>query len=62
MLIMSHLTYRFAYGVQMAGLGLKSVYYWQFHIWRDLFCHLPKKMISKAKDSNDHVITEVSTC
>jgi hypothetical protein len=27
----------------MAGLILKSIYYWQFHIWRDLFCHLPKK-------------------
>ena len=27
----------------MFGLALKMVYYWQFHIWRDLFCHLPIK-------------------
>ena len=38
---------RFAYGIQMAGLVLKMVYYWQFHIWRDLFCHLPIRKNSK---------------
>ena len=35
--------FRIAYGIQMFGLALKMVYYWQFHIWRDLFCHLPIK-------------------
>ena len=34
---------RFAYGIQMAGLVLKMVYYWQFHIWRDLFVPLAFK-------------------
>ena len=31
----------------MLGLGLKIIYYWQFHIWRDLFCHLPIRKNSK---------------
>jgi hypothetical protein len=39
--------FRFAYCIQMGGLGLKTIYYWQFHIWRDLFCHLPTKKGNK---------------
>ncbi len=49
---------RIAYCIQMAGLLLKSVYYWQFHIWRDLFCHLPKKCSRELAPTNSKMEEE----
>ena len=43
----------------MLGLGLKMVYYWQFHIWRDLFCHLPLKKNSKNDTKENLEIEEI---
>jgi hypothetical protein len=42
----------------MAGLLLKSVYYWQFHIWRDLFCHLPKRCSRELAPTNSKIEEE----
>ena len=39
----------------MTGLLLKVIYYWQFHIWRDIFCHLPKESQQNTPETDDTV-------